>query len=137
MIARQYATGFQDVLEQGAPMLRTHLDANLPLESSIIRCFLGLLARYPDSLIQRKAGLAEAEKVSRRAALALRGSETQDGPRAWKELDAWLREKGTHRNPGTTADLVTACLFVLLREGVLELPCQKPWSAVPPGEARA
>ena len=35
------------------------------------------------------------------------------------------------RNPGTTADLVTACLFVLLREGSIELPLRIPWSAGP------
>lgn len=131
LIARQYATGFQDVLDHGTQFLRTRLEANLPLEACIILCFLELLARHPDSLIQRKAGPAEAEEVSRRAALTLRASSQIDPAgceRAWKELDTWLRVKGTHRNPGTTADLVTACLFVLLREGVLQVPSQRPWN---------
>jgi triphosphoribosyl-dephospho-CoA synthase len=35
------------------------------------------------------------------------------------DFDDWLREGGHGRNPGTTADLVTAGLFVGLREGWL------------------
>jgi triphosphoribosyl-dephospho-CoA synthase len=44
------------------------------------------------------------------------------------ELDAWLRAEGRGRNPGTTADLVTASLFVALREGILPLPAAHPWT---------
>jgi len=44
-------------------------------------------------------------------------------------LDAWLRELGNARNPGTTADLVTACLFVALRDGTIKVPLQVPFSA--------
>ena len=44
------------------------------------------------------------------------------GAAALAELDAWLRAEGHARNPGTTADLVTACLFVALREGIIHLP---------------
>jgi triphosphoribosyl-dephospho-CoA synthase len=42
---------------------------------------------------------------------------------ALAELDAWLRADGHRRNPGTTADLVAAGLFVLLREGRLHWQC--------------
>ena len=37
------------------------------------------------------------------------------------DFDFWLRADGHRRNPGTTADLIAAGLFVLLREGRLEL----------------
>jgi triphosphoribosyl-dephospho-CoA synthase len=32
----------------------------------------------------------------------------------WQALDKWMREEGHRRNPGTTADLIAAGLFVLL-----------------------
>lgn len=49
-------------------------------------------------------------------------------PNALAELDAWLRAAGRGRNPGTTSDLVTACLFVALREGIMTVPSPLPWS---------
>jgi len=45
------------------------------------------------------------------------------------KLDAWLRAKGNRRNPGTTADLVTASLFIALRQGSITLPLSRPFSA--------
>jgi triphosphoribosyl-dephospho-CoA synthase len=52
---------------------------------------------------------------------------TAEGRRLIRELDDWLRGVGHQRNPGTTADLVAASLFVLLRTGrLLPLP-EWPW----------
>ena len=48
------------------------------------------------------------------------GVEFAAGRAAGRELDAYLRSDGHRLNPGTTADLVTACLFVALREGILK-----------------
>ena len=44
------------------------------------------------------------------------GVGTPAGRAAYDGFDRWLRADGHARNPGTTADLVTACLFVALRE---------------------
>jgi triphosphoribosyl-dephospho-CoA synthase len=41
---------------------------------------------------------------------------------AASDFDFWLRADGHRRNPGTTADLITAGLFVALREAIIELP---------------
>ena len=41
---------------------------------------------------------------------------------ALANFDFWLRSDGHRRNPGTTADLVAAGLFVLLREGIMNGP---------------
>ena len=38
------------------------------------------------------------------------------------DFDAWLRADGHRRNPGTTADLVTASLFAALRDGMIAVP---------------
>jgi triphosphoribosyl-dephospho-CoA synthase len=48
--------------------------------------------------------------------MKLGGLDTADGRRAGVELDRYLRSDGNKLNPGTTADLVAACLFVALRE---------------------
>jgi triphosphoribosyl-dephospho-CoA synthase len=94
------------------------------MESAIIHCHLHLLAGHPDTLIARKRGRAEAEEASRRAADVLAGGwpARAEGRAALAALDQWLRTDGHARNPGTTADLVTACLFVALRDGLIQLP---------------
>jgi triphosphoribosyl-dephospho-CoA synthase len=51
--------------------------------------------------------------------LAAGGVRTAAGRRAVLSFDASLREPGNALNPGTTADLVTATLFVALVEGML------------------
>jgi triphosphoribosyl-dephospho-CoA synthase len=130
LIARQYANGFREVFDDGVPALEHGLAEAGSLEGAIIGCHLALLARHPDSLIERKRGRAEAEEASRRAGVVLEAGWPHEpaGRAALDELDAWLRAEGHARNPGTTADLVTACLFVALRRGIITLPPQVPWS---------
>ena len=130
LVARQYADGFREVFEDGVPALR---DAFLRLETlddALVAGHLHLMARYADSLVARKRGTAEAEEAARRAGEVLRqGWPGPAGRAALAGLDAWLRAEGRGRNPGTTSDLVTACLFVLLREGTIALPPRLPWYA--------
>ena len=73
--------------------------------------FLALLAAVPDTLIARKLGRDEAERISRRAAEVRRG-----GPREIAAFDAELRDARNTRNPGTTADLTCASLFAVILE---------------------
>ncbi len=77
------------------------------------------MAEFPDSLIARKNGLAVAEDVRQRVkrVFELDGLDTSVGRAAGVELDKYLRSDGNKLNPGTSADLVAACLFVALREG--------------------
>jgi triphosphoribosyl-dephospho-CoA synthase len=134
LIARQYANGFHEVLGDGVPALRLGLDRTRYLENAIIYCHLHLLARYPDSLIMRKCGPAVALDASRQAesVLALGWPDREESRQALAHLDGWLRADGHRRNPGTTADLVTACLFVLLRDGTIDSPPQFVWSPSSP-----
>jgi triphosphoribosyl-dephospho-CoA synthase len=134
LIARQYKSGFREVFEDGVPAL-IHALARMPpisLEESIIHCHLSLMAKYPDSLIARRRSQAESEEASRRAAQVMsKFWEGQEGRgRELTKLDDWLRAEGNSRNPGTTADLVTACLFIALREGSITLPLQIPFTSV-------
>lgn len=118
MVARQYANGFADVFDFGVPAFVDALAKFGCVEAAIIDSQLRWLAAYPDSLIARKNGLTVAEDVQKRAAdvLELGGIATPEGRAAGVALDRHLRSDGNRLNPGTTADLITACLFVALRE---------------------
>ena len=122
LIARQYANHFSDVLDMVAALMEGH-DQFGCIEAAIIHCQLTLMALFPDSLIARKNGLAIGEDIQHRAknVLTLGGLSTTEGRAAGRALDAHLRSDGNKLNPGTTADLVAASLFVALREGKLEL----------------
>jgi triphosphoribosyl-dephospho-CoA synthase len=126
LVARQYANDYRELRECGLPALLDGLERYGHLEGAIIHGYLTLLAAYPDSLIARKRGLAEAEEAASRArAVLAAGLERQ---RRLDELDGWLRAEGHGRNPGTTADLVTASLFAALWEGKIQIPLRVPWS---------
>jgi len=116
-IARQYSTAFAEIFDEVIPDLREHLDQGI--EAALQHAQLRQLAQHGDSLIARKAGLAESDEVRRRADQALAE------PAKRQQLDAWLRAEGHRRNPGTTADLLAAGLYVLLARGELEL--RHPW----------
>lgn len=118
LVARQYANGFADVFDFGVPTFLDALGRFGCVEAAVIDAQLQWLAEYPDTLIARKAGAAAADDVQRRAADVLRlgGISTSEGRRAGVALDGHLRSDGNRLNPGAVADLITACLFVALRE---------------------
>jgi triphosphoribosyl-dephospho-CoA synthase len=138
LVARQYANGFREVFDDGVPAFTRGLEMTGCLEGAIIFCHLSLMASHPDSLIARKRGLAEAEEAAHRARDVLDAGWPHD-PAAGaleQELDDWLRAVGRGRNPGTTADLVTASLFVALREQIVKLPPLHPWTLRPPSDMK-
>ncbi len=124
LVALQYANGFREVLHEALPMILTLVRDGLPLETTILTAFLGMLARHPDSLIVRKVGLDTARIVMRRAAEVVdAGWPREPGSHKLLEaLETWLRARGSELNPGTTADLITAALFAALRDGTIQLP---------------
>jgi triphosphoribosyl-dephospho-CoA synthase len=131
LVARQYVTDFRDVFEDGIEGLRRGLQKTASLEGTVIYCCLHLMAHHADSLIARKRGSTDAEAARDRARRVLAAGWPRE-PRSRTELtefDGWLRSESRGRNPGTSADLVAASLFVALREGIMTLPPQLPWSA--------
>jgi len=126
LVARQYAGGFGEVFSDGLASLESDLAAGFPLEIAIVRCHLQFMARYPDSLIARKCGKEAAKEaaVRARAVLGL-GWPRRRADRALALLDRWLRAEGHRRNPGTSADLVGASLFLAIRNGIIPLPITK------------
>ena len=124
LVARQYANDFHEVFHEALPALRSSIAAGRPLETAIVSAYLTVLAHHPDTLIARKRGRDEACDVSRRAAEVLEAGwpDCAAGRSLCNDLDAWLRGDGHARNPGATADLITAALFAALRDGTIALP---------------
>jgi triphosphoribosyl-dephospho-CoA synthase len=120
-IAGEYATGYAVTFELGLPFFANALGDGLGARDAIVESALRLLAAVPDTLIARKRGDEAAGQVSAgaRQVLAAGGVRSPRGRTALAAFDASLREEGNALNPGTTADLVTAVVFVALVEGVL------------------
>lgn len=118
-IAEELVNGMPIVFGVGAPMIRK-LSGSFPdISMAVVQVSLSILANMSDTLIARKAGLEKAREVSAWAADALErgGIYTPAGKSSVEEFDRRLREDGNMLNPGTTADLIAASLFVLLLGG--------------------
>lgn len=118
-ICSEWVTDFEITFETGYPYLKRKLEGSDDVNSAVVDTFLHILSDYPDSLIWRKSGLEKAEEVSNRAQLILDagGSRTKVGSDMLRQLDDELHEAGGDLNPGTTADLTAASIFVVLLEG--------------------
>ena len=120
-VASEYVTDYALTFETGVPALDAALGDGLAVREAIVELHLRLLDHSPDTLIARKRGADAAARVSAGAheVLAAGGVRTAAGRRALRDFDSSLREPGNALNPGTTADLVTATLFVAVVEGML------------------
>jgi triphosphoribosyl-dephospho-CoA synthase len=120
-IASEYVTDYAVTFELGLPAFSDALRDGLRARDAVVESALRLLAAVPDTLIARKRGAEAARQVSAgaRQVLAAGGVRSPRGRTALADFDASLREEGNALNPGTTADLVTAVVFVALLEGVL------------------
>jgi triphosphoribosyl-dephospho-CoA synthase len=120
-VASEYVTDYALTFDTGVPALVAALGDGLPVREAIVELHLRLLDHGPDTLIARKNGVEAAAWVTAgaREVLAAGGMRTVAGRRALRSFDASLREPGNALNPGTTADLVAATLFVALVEGML------------------
>ncbi|MEM9658112.1 MAG: triphosphoribosyl-dephospho-CoA synthase, partial [Planctomycetota bacterium] len=122
LIARQYANGFQETFAAADRIADGQ--TRWSLSDAIVRTQLQLLAETPDTLIARKCGEAAAQAVSARAAAALEEGLPGDAPyaAALADLDFFLRGDNHRRNPGASADVIAAALFVLLRQDRMDWP---------------
>lgn len=104
-VAKEWVNGFAEcgwARERFAKHLRRR-----NWNEAVVRTYLDLLARAPDSLVRVKFGEAVAQEVRRRAA-AVRRAPLERVSR-W---DALLARRGV--NPGSTADVLVAGLFLHL-----------------------
>lgn len=114
-VARQYVNGFADVRERFVTWLRRGLVRGKNLADLIVEIQLRWMAEELDGLIVRKAGREVAQEAQQLAAWALdEWLETEQRGVRWQAFDTFLRSGDHTRNPGTTADLIAAALFVYL-----------------------
>jgi triphosphoribosyl-dephospho-CoA synthase len=131
--AREWVEGFPRTF-RAAEWIRTDEG---PLTDRAARAFLGLLAVEPDTLVATSHGPGTAREASARAAALLGGGNT--GPDGVGGIDA-IDSDAVHGadldgaeelatafvdegiNPGTTADLTCAALYVALRRGAEVAP---------------
>jgi len=118
-IAAEYATGFAITFGTAVPALERARCDGLPWDDSVVETFLTLLAAVPDTHIARRSGKNLAHQVTARAqrVLAEGGVRSDAGRRAIDEMDRALRDERNSGNPGTTADLTAAAIFVVLLGG--------------------
>jgi triphosphoribosyl-dephospho-CoA synthase len=119
-IAREYVEDFGLTFDVALPALEAALRAGLPALDAIVQAHLELLAACPDTLVARKAGRAASLDVTARARHVVRagGVRTPDGRATLAEFDRHLRADGNRLNPGTSADVIAAALFVRLLTAV-------------------
>lgn len=115
-VAAAYADGYRLAREVGLPAVRSARREGLGWEGAAHRCFARLLAERPDSLLARKHGAAEAAAVRGEAAHLLEAGPPEAPELApdWAALDRRLRSADPPLNPGTTADLTAAAVFLAL-----------------------
>lgn len=118
-VAHEYATDFETTFERGAPALARARAEGLSWRDAVLEVYLTLLAAAPDTHIARKLGADAASSVQRRALAALDagGIRTAAGRDALTALDRSLRDEANTLNPGATADLTGAAIYVALLEG--------------------
>ncbi|MGX7703332.1 triphosphoribosyl-dephospho-CoA synthase [Methylobacterium sp. Gmos1] len=110
-IARAYVTGFEDLFATGLPALAAARASGLCEPWTTTAVHLAFLTGFPDSHIARKFGPGTAERVRAEAEAAFRGLTLGEGARAaLLAHDAGLKAAGL--NPGTSADLTVATLFL-------------------------
>ncbi len=123
MVARQYSDNFDNVFSDVVPALLSGWEKFENLREAIVFAHVTLLAKFGDSLISRKCGVACSQQTQQMAGRAIEGLAVGRGAylRSVGELDFWLRADGHQRNPGTTADLIGAGLMVAICNGYLGL----------------
>jgi triphosphoribosyl-dephospho-CoA synthase len=104
MVAREWVTGFR-LVRRGADLLK-ELG---PGRQSIVDAFMTLLATEPDTFIIKKHGIEVARETM------LRARDVLDGKLSLRQLDEECIQRDI--NPGSTADIIIASIFIALGEG--------------------
>jgi len=117
-VAGEYASGYGITFNMTAPRLAGLWREGHSLGDCILQTYLALLAEVPDTLVARKLGRDAAENISAGAQAIMEsgGCFTAEGREKIAAFDSSLSHPDNLMNPGTTADLTAAGIFVFLRE---------------------
>lgn len=120
-IAAQYASGFEDVFATGEPALGAALARFAEPRWATLAVYLEFLAKFSDTHVEREHGPAAAAQIQATAAgfrdrlrAAARPADLLGDLMRWDQL---LKSRG--HNPGTSADLTVATLFVRRLRNIL------------------
>ena len=117
-IAEQYASAYKDVFEFGVARYRTAMACWDNSSWAVTAVYLGFLARFPDTHVARKQGMAVAETLRRDAEAHEAAFMHAQNPKTFLgellRFDAALKREGL--NPGTSADLTVASVLADLLE---------------------
>jgi triphosphoribosyl-dephospho-CoA synthase len=114
LVARQYVTGFADIFGLGLETIARSRARGDDRTMTTLRLFMAFASGFPDSHVGRKFGAETARSVRERfveAAARLEAIDNRDQAFSLAlEIDRNLKKDGY--NPGTSADLTVAALFV-------------------------
>ena len=138
-IAAQYATDYEFLFEGGVPHLINRAQQRKNIEWAIVETQLSFLNFAIDSHVLRRHGVTEANNVvlAARTCAHIGSMDNRQGRQAFLDLDTFLRSDNHARNPGTTADMIAAALFVALREKQIALDSPFTWDDHPFSEPEA
>ena len=114
-VAREWVTGFE---RSFAAADRIAVDDG-PIADRAAAVFLELLAERPDTHVQTTHGAETAREVTDRAASLVDRDAPETQPGAVDGFADELVDRGI--NPGTTADLTAAGLFIALERGAIRV----------------
>ncbi|MDF0590541.1 triphosphoribosyl-dephospho-CoA synthase [Candidatus Methanocrinis natronophilus] len=114
LVAREWSTGFERSFS--ISRILAEKVADLGINDGVVISYIEALAEVPDGLVASKFGAAKAVEVSERARSIL-GGEVSETLRLAGKLDDEFIEEDV--NPGSTADLIAAALFIALMEGAI------------------
>lgn len=106
IVAREWATDYERSFWLASRL--KEMISEYGHNDGVVRTFLEALAQVPDSLISAKFGREKALQISRRAAEALLDPTLNKA----RQMDVDLLQEDI--NPGSTADLIAASLFIFL-----------------------
>ncbi|WP_407453070.1 triphosphoribosyl-dephospho-CoA synthase [Methanobrevibacter sp.] len=109
MLAHEMTSDMPAVFEIGYPTYYKLVQEKSKNEACVLT-FLTILSQVPDTLISRKYGSDEALKISMMTRDLLNLKDESDFGERLKEFDDFLFKN--KYNPGTTADLTAASIFV-------------------------
>lgn len=118
-VSAEWVNDYHITFEIGYPFLVNQLELTGDINTVTVHTFLKILSEVPDTLIARKEGIDTAKAISTEAqgVLELGGLTTSKGKKSLQQFDQKLRDPAHRLNPGTTADLTSAVLALVVLDG--------------------